>query len=369
MLGLLAGCVVAPAIPGLEGPPMQGRVASSPTPLPAAMPSVLPFLPPLASPPPCDQQGAPFVVAGGPRGLVGRDWVLLARCGEPYFQRVGQAPRPLGIQDDDLAIHWLSSDGNTALATRSRLVAGQASQALVQRFADGRPDRVLLEGLISPSSVSISSDGETVALWLISTISSDEEPMNSLYLVRVSTAETRLVVSGAVASWWLKWSPDGRKVLFEGRHPQGYSRLIWTSWEAPTLHTLKAEGTHMYNSTRGQLSWAPNSRHVLIFDQNPMIESKRAELVTVDLEGNSVSSRPIVDAQGQHLTDFGPLAVRTDNPSVLGHRGILHADTAIVRPLSDEVLGWAQAPNTVLRWRMLPEGPVLDEVKLERLVQ
>jgi dipeptidyl aminopeptidase/acylaminoacyl peptidase len=273
------------------------------------------------------------------------------------------------MQDDDLAIHWLSSDGNTALATRSRLVAGQASQALIQRFADGRPDRVLIEGLISPSTVSVSPDGKTVAFWGISGISSETETTNSLYLVRASTAEVRLVVEGTVASWWLKWSPDGRKVLFEGRDPEGYGRLTWTSWEAPSLHMLRGAGTLMYNPMRGQLSWAPDSRHVLIFDQNPMIESKRAELVTVDLEGNSVSSRPIVDAQGEWLQSFAPLAVQADNPSVLGHSAILEAGTAIVRPLSDEVLGWAHAPNTVLRWRMLPGGPVLDEVKLERLVR
>jgi hypothetical protein len=314
------------------------------------------------SPHTCTPENEPYVLSDpSNRNLKGRDWVLLGRCDRRYVQRVGRSPESLGISLRDFAISWLASDASYAFGTN----LGGGTTALVERFADGRPDKVLFRGSVGQHWVS--PDGKTIAFQYARPIGEVEERKMHLYLLRTETSEIRDV--SEVDGWIFKWSPDSQKLLFQFRDPSAsYNRLAWTSWDSPERHSQTGTGALMYDLFRGTITWAPDSCHLLIYNQNPMLPGKLANLVTLDLEGHELTNTPIVGADGQQLRYFDPYDIMAGNPLIVGHAGLLDQMSGKVTPLSEEgVVGWSSEPGKLLRWRMTPEGPTLDTVLPEQL--
>jgi hypothetical protein len=301
-----------------------------------------------------------------------RDRVLVGRCDERYVQAVGQPPQRLGFRTDDFEVYWLAPDATYAVgllhATRQ---SPNTPQRVIKRFADGRADHVLFPDTVD--RILLSTDGGTIAVVTRHTTDNPSEPQAFLRLLRVETGEIRAIGSLTILSW-VHWSPDGRRLVFTQRNtdvaltePPSAERplfgMAWTSWEEPTIHRIPGDATIRYDIYhRGTATWAPDSRHVLVYDQDPRFNSKPATLVTIDLAGKE-RTQPIVDAQGRPLFRFIPKDVAAGNPLVLGREGLLNSETGRVTPLETALLlRWSLEPGKLLRWQLTPEGPRLDTV-------
>lgn len=366
LASLSLGCAVAPAPPG----PVA---VSTMTPVTSAIPSVQPSAMPSAGEViPCDPTTSPLSPIDLPFWAQKiRDGVLLTRCSEAFIQRLGQAPQPLGISRDDFSIDWLAPDASYAIGIRRATPATpNVPPRLVKRFADGRPDRVFQSE--SVHQVMVSPDGRTIAL--LSTRMVGEPPMSRavLSLMNAESGEVR-DLGAAVMGIWTQWSPDGRRLMYEQWNtdvgftdPVDLERpvlsLAWTSWDEPISHRIPGNAAVLYDLRRGMATWAPDSRRLLIYDQNPLIPDKKANLVTIDVDGKE-TSRPIMDQRGQPLRQFVPSDVAPGNRLVLGREGLLDSETGRVIPFDTEhLLRWSLEPGKLLRWQMTPEGPRLDTV-------
>jgi hypothetical protein len=311
------------------------------------------------------------------RGQNPRDWVRLGHCEESFIQRVGQSPEPLRIRTEDFGIAWLAPDASYALGLRHATpTSREVPPQLIKRFADGRPDQVLSTDIVNQHW--FSPDGNTVAYITQGPMVGDPpEPRYDLTLLRTETGEVRKVSAAVnVMGTWTHWSPDGERLLFQQRHPEALNgdpwsveqplySFAWTSWDAPTAHRMPGNAAIRYDLHRGMMTWAPDSRHVLIYDQNPMIPNKRANLVTLDFSGHEVS-RPIVGPDGKGLTYFQPKDIAPGNRLMVGFNGLLDAETGRFTPHAMEgALRWSLEPGKLLRWRVTPEGPVLDTVSVD----
>jgi dipeptidyl aminopeptidase/acylaminoacyl peptidase len=357
LVGLLAGCMLTPVVPNSEGAQAQMAVAS-PSPPGGVAPSVSPSA---GDTLPCDPQSAPFWL-----DMVGRDWVTLSRCQDSYMQRVGEVPQPIGLRSPDFGITWLAPDGKSAIGTLSR--AGKPNVPLIRRWADGRPDEVLVPRFYGLHAVS--PNGRMVVYWG-DREAGDPDGYTRLVLLRVDDGKRRSVVaSGSVTVFMLQWSPDSSRVLFADRAPDDMCEVLaWTGWEDARLHRLAKATTPGVDLMRGRVGWAPDSRHLLLYGQNPMIPNKRASLITIDLEGDEKARVPITDAQGVQLAYFDPRDVAVGNPQVLGFRQLLDTKTGKVVAVADpDIVGWSSEPGKLLRWRMTPQGPELATVRLEEVV-
>lgn len=368
LVGLMVGCAVAPIVP-------NANLTTAPMEVPSTGLSVAPSVAPSAGEaPPCNPETSSMTVMyESLRGQNARDWVLLGRCEERFIQRVGQSPTPLAFRIEDFDITWLAPDASFALGLRHATpTAHDLPQQLIKRFADGRPDE-----LLSTESIYqywISPDGGTIAFLTRGAMVGDPpEPSFNLSLLRTETGEVREVAT-AVADLgnWTQWSPDGDRLLFQhalGGEPRTADRsqvsIAWTSWDEPMPHRMPGNAASRYDLHRGMMTWAPDSRQVLIFDQNPMIPNRHANLVTLDFAGKEVS-RPIVGPDEKQLTYFVPIDIVAGNRLMVGYNGLLDAETCRFLPHAIEgVLRWSLEPGKLLRWRMMPEGPVLDTVGLD----
>jgi hypothetical protein len=308
------------------------------------------------------------------RGQQARDWVRLGRCRDGFIQRVGQSPEPLRFRIEDFGIAWLAPDASHALGLRyATPTSREVPQQLIKRFADGRPDQVLSTDIVNQHW--FSPDGKTVAYFTQGPMVGDPpEPSYDVILLRTETGEMRKVAASLhVMGTWTQWSPNGERLLFQQRHPEALNgdpwsaeqplySFAWTSWDEPTAHRMPGNAAIRYDLHRGMITWAPDSRHVLIYDQNPMIPNKRGNLVTIDFAGREVS-RPMVDPDGKPLTDFVPFDIAPGNRLMVGYNGLLDAETGRFTPHTIEgVRRWSLEPGKLLRWRMTPDGPVLETV-------
>jgi WD40-like Beta Propeller Repeat len=353
---VVVGCATVPSVPSV--PP----VTTAASPVPSVAPSIAPspYLPP-NSPEPCVPERVAYVPIfeepSAGRGAYGRGWVVLARCESRYLQRVGQSPMPLEYLSGPVRLEWLAPDGSFALITTSRV---NEQSKLVRRWANGSADELLHQGPFG--SLAVAPDGRTIA-WVSSQPVDEQTSKSELHLLQSDSGERRTLPVGGGYQFWLKWSPDSRKLLYLDRDPdETWDRLNWTSWDDLVRHRFEGEVQGRYDSIRGQISWAPDSRHVLIYDQNPMIPNKTAVLLTLDLEGSLVAEKPIVGPDGRPETWFNPREVQADNPLVVGYQSILDTRTGMVYPAGEGAVGWSSKPGELLRWRLTSEGPQLDTV-------
>lgn len=350
------GCETQPTRPLNGRVPMAPMSSAEPNAQPSAMPSVGETVP-------CDPVTSVLAPLDQPWwGHRSRESVLLGRCRERFIQRLGQPPQALGFGTDDFAIDWVALDGSVALGTRH---IPPTTSHLIKRFADGRPDQVLRAD--SVERVCVSPDGKIMAL-----ISPYRESQANLVLMSAETGEVRDIGVLALGTW-MQWSPDGQRLMYQQRNlevaledPTDVARpifsLAWTSWEEPTSHRLPGDAAVRYDLHRGMVTWAPDSRRLLIFDQNLGLMGKRANLVTVTFDGQE-TSRPLLDVQGQPINHFTVRDIAPDNRLVLGNEGLLDIETGRVAPLdTTHLLRWSLVPGKFLRWRTTPDGPVLDTV-------
>lgn len=368
-VGLLVGCAVAPIVPNAD-------LATSPTEAPSpgltVAPSVMPSAGEVA---PCNPRTASMAIVDAPWwGQRARDWVLLGLCESRYIQRVRQSPAPLRLRVEDFGLAWLAPDASYALGLRHATPTAQdVQQQLIKRFTDGRPDQLLSTEIVN--QLWVAPDGATIAfLTQGAPVGDPPEPTSHLSLFRVETGEVRQVATSvSVMSTWTQWSPDGTRLLIHQRHPEALNgdpwsvdrplfSLAWTSWNDPTLHRMPGNAAMRYDLHRGMMSWAPDSRHVLIYDQNAMIPNSQANLVTLDFAGKETLF-PIVGPEGKALTDFVPLDIAPGNRMLVGYNGFLDAETGRFAPHTIEgVLRWSLEPGKLLRWRPASDGLVLDTV-------
>lgn len=366
LMTALVGCATA-TTPALT-PVAQAPVApsASPSTIPMAAPTLAPSVAPSAGEAmACDPDTEPYRRLGLlSRDKAGGDWIEIGRCDERYMQVVGRSPEPLGIDTTNFWVEWVSPDRTWAIGWASPV--GARSFHAVRRWADGRPDERLTD--VFDQSFSVSPNGQFGAYW--SYAAPDDSPGSMrLKLVRFSDrAHREMLARGTEYARPIEWSPDSQRLLFLNQSlGSAFEELVWTGWDEPTIHRFdKPDSPRVDWRLGARFGWAPDSRHILVYDQHPFNQTpfspgRPAYLVTADLDGHTIDRKPMLGSDGGHLTHFDAQDVMADNPLIVGHDSLLDTRTARVTRVADEgLVGWSSEPGKLLHWRVTAGGPRLD---------
>jgi hypothetical protein len=298
------------------------------------------------------------------RAQAGGDWIEIGRCDERYVQVVGRSPEPFGIDTTNFRVEWVSPDRTWAIGWASPI--GARSFQAVRRWADGRPDERLSDAF--DHSLSVSPNGQFGAYW--SNVGPDDPPGSMrLTLVRFSDRALReMLVSSNQYANPVQWSPDSQRLLFLNQSlDSAFQGLEWTGWDEPTIHRFDKPDSPTVSWRLGaSFSWAPDSRHILVYDQQPFLETpfspgRPAYLVTADLDGHTIDRKPLLGSDGEHLTTFYPRDVVAGNPVIVSHDSLLDTRTGrVTRVTTEGLVGWSSEPGKLLHWRLTSDGPRLE---------
>lgn len=364
-LGLMMGLVgCAPALAPAPAPVAQAPITLSPAPSAAPVAAAPSVAPSAGGAEPCDPATAAYRrLSLVSRVRAGEDWVEIGRCDERAVQVVGRSPEPFGIDTTNFSVAWVSPDRTSAIGWASPI--GARSFHAARRWADGRPDERLSDAF--DHSISVSPNGQFGAYW---GYAGPDDPPGSmrLNLVRFTDrAHREMLAMGNEYARPIQWSPDSQRLLYLNQSLDStFQGLEWTSWDEPTVHRLDKPDSPTVSWRLGaSYSWAPDSRHILVYDQTPFNETpfspgRPAYLVTANLDGHTLDRKPMLGLDGQHLTKFYPQDVMADNPVIVGHDSLLDTRTGQVTAVANEgLVGWSSEPGKLLHWTMTPDGPRL----------
>jgi len=152
----------------------------------------------------------------------------------------------------------LSEDGKTLLFSESGEGGGENYAAYI-RQTDGSPAVRLGEG----NCFALSPDKE----WVLAGI---PKPPVQLSLLPTRAGETKPVTHDNINHMWVRWFPDGKRILFAGDEPGKGIRLYVQGLDGSPARPISAEGV---NSS--QFSISPDSKQIAFIgpDQKPALLS------------------------------------------------------------------------------------------------
>jgi eukaryotic-like serine/threonine-protein kinase len=191
---------------------------------------------------------------------VARDGRVLVTRDVP---RVGMVGATMGSNKErDLSwMDWsapkdLSNDGKTLLFTESGEAGGE-NYATYLRQTDGSPAVRLGDG----NGFALSPDGKWVVCGL-------PKPPVQLFLLPTGAGETRPFPHDNVNRFWVRWFPDGKRIMFGGDEPGHGVRLYVQDVVGGAAKAISTEGVNP-----SMIAISPDSRQVGFIgpDQKPVM--------------------------------------------------------------------------------------------------
>lgn len=130
-----------------------------------------------------------------------------------------------------------------------------------------------------------SLDGERLAIVLssvetLSSLSKNEVPKFSIYLLDLSTGHLQSLVQNGVEP---VWSPDGTRIAYRNQN-SGLSVIDVTTGKAQEIYAVKPESGHFVTT----IDWAPDSEH-LVFSDAVFRESYAIVVADVEAVGSTAT--------------------------------------------------------------------------------
>jgi dipeptidyl aminopeptidase/acylaminoacyl peptidase len=146
-------------------------------------------------------------------------------------------------------------------ATRAGVLV---AAALVVTASGQSPSRFQVEDIYrlrSVGEVQLSPDGTRVA-YTVSNADRPGRPYSQIWIAEVSSGRSTRLADGESGSG-LRWSPDGRRLAYFGKGPEGAGLLVSDVDTLLTTYVAPVEGTnHPLPSSGERISWSPDGRRL-----------------------------------------------------------------------------------------------------------
>jgi DNA-binding winged helix-turn-helix (wHTH) protein len=146
----------------------------------------------------------------------------------------------------------ISPDGSTLLARQALGSEGASEAALWLVPANGGPPRRL--GDIEAQDAAWSPDGKTIAF----------AQGQSLFLTDDRGNNPRKLAATPGRAFWLRWSPDGKRLRFTVKDPKVGTRTLWETRLDGSPHQLLADWKDAGNLCNG--IWSPDGKSYLFLN-------------------------------------------------------------------------------------------------------
>jgi Tol biopolymer transport system component len=223
---------------------------------------------------------------------------------------------------DELSARWFPDGGKVLFFQQS-----DSSEFIYVVDVDGTNQTVLAE-YQEIGTYDLSPSGQ----WLV--FGGESEDKSDLFLVSVNNAKTKQLTHNTLSDRPVKWSPDGRKILFVSEHDGNRE-----------LYVMDADGAHQTRLTytedadESMPSWSPEGKQILYLSEH----DGNRELYVMDADGahqtrltyteDADESMPSWSPDGRyiayeehHSSDFNPLYIVSPGsvPTKVGDEGLFN---------------------------------------------